>query len=67
MSKSQLGPVAYPEDPRLLGIPRCPSLVFLLGFPMIFSLKGWAELLFSLFLKAQSLPTRGLGSLPIDF
>ena len=67
MSKSQLGPVAYPENPRLLGIPRYLGLVSLFGFPMIFSLKGWAELLFSLFLKAQSLPTRGLGSLPIDF
>ena len=67
MSKSQLGPVAYPEDPRLLGIPRYLGLVFLLGFPMIFSLKGWAELLFSLFRKAQSLPTRGLESRLIDF
>ena len=67
MSQSQPDPVAYPEDPRLLGIPKYPGLVFLPGFPTIFSFKGWAELLFSLFPKARSLPTRGLGSLPIDF
>lgn len=58
---------------NILRIPNfCESLgilvqFFSLGSQQFFSLMGWAELLFSLFRKAQSLPTRGLGSLPIDF
>lgn len=67
MSQSQPGPVAYPKDLRILRIIRYPGSVYLPGFPAIFSLKSWAELLFSLFRKAQSLPTRGLESLLIDF
>ena len=67
MSQSQPGSVAYLEDPKLLGIPKYPGSVFLLGFPTIFSHKSWAELFLSLFRKALSLPTSGLRSLPIDF
>ena len=36
LSQSQSGLAAYPEDPRLLGIPRYPSSVFSLGSPSDF-------------------------------
>ena len=67
LSQSQSGLATHPEDLRLLGIPMYLGLVFSLGSPAIFSLKGWVELLFSLFRKVQCLPIHRLGSIPIDF
>ena len=67
LSQSQPGPVAYPEDPRFLGISRHPSSAFSLDSPAIFSLKNGLSFSFSLLLKAQSLPIHGFRHLPTYF
>ena len=65
--QSQLGLVAHPEDPRLLGIPRYPGPIFSPGSLMIFlPLRTGLDFFFPLFCEDQSLPIRGLGSLPMD-
>ena len=46
LSQSQLSPVAYPKDPRLLGISKYLGSTFSLDSLVIFSLKGRAEVLF---------------------
>ena len=63
----QLGLAAHPKDPRLLGIPRYPGPIFSPGSLMIFlPLRTGLDFFFPLFCEDQSLPIRGLGSLPMD-
>ena len=64
LSQSQPGLAAYPEDPRLLGIPKYPSSIFTPSSSSIFlPLRAKLDFFFSLFCEVESLPIHGLGSL----
>ena len=68
LSQFQPSPAAYPEDPRLLGIPRYSGSAFSLGSLVIFSLKGRAEHLFFLcFVRPKACPFMGLGPFLLTF